>query len=137
MNTKLKVSKDIANSLEYIISQFNATDIDFLYDNFRYLNENHNLFALKILKKEQVLECFLHGFITVEAYSEKDLADVFTVKEHLTKLLLRLRKIDNYYLAYIHEGVDINNDFPYPLTVEQVVDLINIGHWEIVNSNEV
>lgn len=135
--TRLKVSEEVGDSISYIISNFNASDIPFLYDNYRYLAAKHDLKALKILKKEQLLECFLGGYEVLKALSIKDLKDNFSVKEHSTNMLLELKKVGEYYLAYAQVGDDYNSTYPYPLTEEQVLNLVNLGSWEIVNTKEV
>lgn len=134
--TRLKVSEEVGDSISYIISNFNASDIPFLYDNYRYLASKHDLKALKILKKEQLLECFLGGYEVLKALSTNDLKDNFVVKEHSTNMLLEVRKVGEYYLAYLLFGDKPNHNYPYPLTVEQVLNLINISQWEIVSQGK-
>lgn len=135
--TKLKVTEDLSNSLEYIISHFNATEIDFLYENYRTLNQRIDLKALKFIKKEDLIRCFLDGFITLKALVSQDLQEFFVVKEHITNLTMDIHKVGEFFLAYKQVGDDYDSTYPYPFTEEQVLNLINTGSWEIVNVKEV
>lgn len=135
--TKLKVTEEIGDSIFYIISHFNANEINFLYENYRTLNEKHNLFALKYIKKEDLIRCFLDGYIVLKALGEKDLGDSMTVFEPITNLTMDIHKVGEYYLGYSQIGDDYDSEFPFPYTVDMVLNLINTGSWEIVNKNEV
>lgn len=131
--TRIKVTEDIGNSLAYIISNYNTSELAFLYENpFVIPNKKHKK-ALEVMGIGQLFDAFTNGYEVVKALEYKDLPRFFKVKDHDNNVILECELMVDYILVSGTGDKDVPR---FPCQKEQVLKLINDNTWEILKQGD-